>query len=111
VAGFALTQLLVGSSKTATIKEENAWEGIMKRSAMLCAPMVAALVLIVNCASAKSINYNASKSNTGNVTVHNTGPGSGFGQPGMAVKNSGVPQNGTTAQPSNRLPGKMKSGQ
>jgi hypothetical protein len=82
----------------------------MKRSAMLCA-VVAALVLTANCASAKSINYNAGKSNTGNVTVHNTGPGSGFGQPGMAVKGSGVPQNGTTAQPSNHLPGKMKSGQ
>ncbi len=87
----------------------------MKRSVMLCASVVAALVLTANCASAKSINYNASKSNTGNVTVHNTGtgtgPSGGFGQPGMAVKNGGVPQNGTTAQPPNHLPGKMKSGQ
>jgi hypothetical protein len=33
------------------------------------------------------------------------------GQLGMAVKGSGVPQNGTTAQPPNHLPGKMKSGQ
>ena len=115
MAGFALTQLLVGSSKTATVKEENAWEGIMKRSAMLCASVVAALVLTANCASAKSINYNASKSNTGNGTApkagNGNGFGSGFGQPGMAVKGSGVPQNGTTAQPSNHLPGKMKSGQ
>jgi hypothetical protein len=79
----------------------------MKHSAMLCAAM-AALVLPANCASAKSINYNASKSNTGNVTVHNAGtgigPGNGFGQPGMAVKGGGVPQNGKT------LPGKMQSG-
>jgi hypothetical protein len=72
----------------------------MKRSVMLCASVVVALLLTANCASAKSINYNASKSNTENVTVHNTGigtgPAGGFGQPGMAVKGSGVPQNGTT---------------
>jgi hypothetical protein len=65
----------------------------MKRSAMLFAA-VAALVLTANCASAKSINYNASKSNTGNVTAHN--PGNGNGQPGMAVKNGGIPQNTAT---------------
>ena len=65
----------------------------MKRSAMLCAA-VAALVLTANCASAKSINYNASKSNTGNDTAHN--PGNGNGQPGMAVKNGGIPQNTST---------------
>ena len=66
----------------------------MKRSAMLCASVAAALVLTANCASAKSINYNASKSNTGNVTAHN--PGNGNGQPGMAVKNGGIPQNTST---------------
>jgi hypothetical protein len=65
----------------------------MNRSAMLCAA-VAALVLTANCASAKSINYNASKSNTGNFTAHNTGTGNG--QPSMAVKNGGIPQNTST---------------
>ena len=57
---------------------------------MLCASVVAALMLTVNCASA--INYKASKSNTGNRTAHNTGNG----QPGMPVKNGGVPQNTST---------------
>jgi len=80
----------------------------MKRSAILCA-MVAALVLTANCASAKSINYNASKSNTGNVTVHRgigmTSGSHDSNPPSMAVKNGGVPQNGTT-----KLPGKMQSG-
>jgi hypothetical protein len=41
-----------------------------------------------------SIHYDASKSNTGNFTAPK--PGNGNGQPGMAVKGSGVPQNGTT---------------
>jgi len=71
----------------------------MKRSAMLCASLVAALVLTVNSASAQkrdSINYNASKSNTGNFMAPKPGNGNGFGQPSMAVKGSGVPQNGTT---------------
>jgi hypothetical protein len=63
----------------------------MKRSAKLCAFVVTALVLSMNCASAKGINYNASKSNTGNRTAHNTGNGNG--QPSMAVKNGGIPQN------------------
>jgi hypothetical protein len=67
----------------------------MKRSAMLCASVAAALMLTVNCASA--INYNASKSNTGNRTAPKTGTGNG--QPGMAVKNGGVPQNGATFDP------------
>jgi hypothetical protein len=68
--------------------------GNMKRPAILYASVVAALVLAVNCASAKGINYNASKSNTGNRTAHNTGNGNG--QPSMAVKNGGVPQNTAT---------------
>jgi hypothetical protein len=97
VAGFALTQLLVGASKAATVKEANAWEGIMKRSTILYASVVAAIALTANCASAKSINYNASKSNTGNRTAHNTGNGNG--QPSMAVKTGGVPQNGATFDP------------
>jgi hypothetical protein len=69
----------------------------MKRSAILCASVVAAIALTANCAWAQhdSINYNASKSNTGNRTAPKTGAGNG--QPGMAVKNGGVPQNSATA--------------
>ena len=66
----------------------------MNRLAMLCASVMAAFVLTANCASAKSINYNPSKSNTGNRTAPKTGAGNG--QPGMAVKNGGVPQNSAT---------------
>ncbi len=43
------------------------------------------------CTRTDSINYNASKSNTGNVTA--SPEGSGTAQPGMAVKGNGVPQN------------------
>jgi hypothetical protein len=94
VAGFGGTQLLVGGSKADTVGWGDAWEEIMKRSAILCASVVAAIALTANCASAKSINYNASKSNTGNRTAPKTGAGNG--QPGMAVKNGGVPQNSAT---------------
>jgi hypothetical protein len=107
MAGFALPQLLVGDSKVATMGA-NATEGIMKRLAMLCASVVAALVLTANCAPAKSIHYDASKSNTGNVTAHRgigmTSGGTNKDPPNMAVKGPGVPQNGKT------LPGKMQSG-
>jgi hypothetical protein len=74
----------------------------MNRLAMLCASVMAAFVLTANCASAKSINYNPSKSNTGNRTAPKTGTGNG--QPSMAVKNGGIPQNTSTkgAQSSHR---------
>jgi hypothetical protein len=69
-------------------------------------------VLALTTAQAEIVNNpNEHKLNQRNVTAPKPGNGNGFGQPGMAIKNSGVPQNGTTAQPPNRLPGKMKSGQ
>lgn len=71
----------------------------MKRSATLCAA-IAALVLTADCASAKSIHYDASKSNTGNVTAHKgigmTSGSHDSNPPSMAVKNGGVPQNTST---------------
>jgi hypothetical protein len=48
-------------------------------------------------ASAQAVNYNSSKSNSGNLSdppVDNK-TGTGKGQPGMAVKGSGVPKNTT----------------
>ena len=69
----------------------------MKLCAMLRAFVVAliAFVLTADCASAQAVNYNASKSNSGNVTgtKMNNKTGAGKGQPGMAIKSSGVPKN------------------
>jgi len=45
-----------------------------------------------------AVNYNSSKSNTGNLTVQ---PAGAPGQAGMAVKGSGVPTNGSTTQTGN----------
>jgi len=41
--------------------------------------------------AAAAVNYNSSKSNSGNITGNKTGAGKG--QPGMAIKSSGVPKN------------------
>ena len=65
---------------------------------LFCALSLA--VLAAGAPAAASINYNASKSNTGNKTFH---PGGAKGQPGMAVKGSGVAQSG--AAPQNKTTG------
>ncbi len=45
-----------------------------------------------NCVATSSVNYNGSKSNSGNFAAPNN---AATGQPGMAVKGSGVPKNTT----------------
>ncbi len=68
----------------------------MKLSALLCAFVVAlvAFVLTADRASAQAVNYNSSKSNSGNVTAPNSA-GQGKHKSKMAVKGSGVPKNTT----------------
>ncbi len=64
----------------------------MKLSAMFCAfVMGVAFMPTADRAFAQTVNYNTSKSNSGNIAGNKAG--SGKGQPGMAVKNSGVPKN------------------
>jgi hypothetical protein len=67
-----------------------------------------AIVLTADHAAAQGINYNPSKSNTGNNPKakdpdpprHAIGMTSGHGSRDMAVKGSGVPQNSGTYAPS-----------
>jgi hypothetical protein len=62
---------------------------------LLTAAFLAAPMLALTTAHAEVVfNPNEHKLNTGNVTAHN--PGNGNGQPGMAVKNGGIPQNTAT---------------
>ena len=65
----------------------------MKRSPMLWSAVVTlTFMLAAGHAVAQSINYNASKSNTGNLTAPKS-TDQGKQKPGMAVKGSGVPKN------------------
>ncbi|MGD0188593.1 MAG: hypothetical protein ABSC25_25585 [Roseiarcus sp.] len=65
----------------------------MKRSAMTFASAAAfaAIVLATNGPADAAVNYNSSKSNSGNLTFHPKG--AKHKTPHMAMKNSGVPKN------------------
>jgi hypothetical protein len=71
---------------------------VLLTAIFLTAPAASALA---TCQGDKCIRDGAAKGQANEGAFH---PQT-HGQPGMAVKNGGVPQNGTT-----KLPGKMKSG-